>query len=128
MRVRGSNPLLWKQEACIKHKPTLTLKHEDSGGKEMPSQKAFGRHFSSMIDSHGVVAAASLINTKGAEVELGDAYASAARLMEEPRLCYLTWDFHAKMKRMKYEKVELDFILILKFEHGGVPDIAVHVW
>lgn len=108
--VRGSIPLLWKQEACIKYKPAPTLKHVDDGGKTGLSQLAFERHFKALIDTHGPVTAVSLIDTRGAESKLGDAFSHAAELMAEPRLRYVPWDFHTKTKGMKYENVDLDLM------------------
>lgn len=108
--VRGSIPLLWKQEACIRYKPKPTLKYVDDGGKGGLSQQAFERHFSKLIATHGPITAVSLIDTRGAEAKLGDAYAAAADLSEESQLRYVSWDFHAKTKGMKYENVDLDLM------------------
>ncbi len=108
--VRGSIPLLWKQEACIRYKPKPTLKNVDDGGKDGLSQQAFERHFKKLIATHGPITAVSLIDTRGAEAKLGEAYSAAASLSEEPQLRYVSWDFHAKTKGMKYENVELDLM------------------
>lgn len=108
--VRGSIPLLWKQEACIKYKPKPTLKVVDDGGKEGLNQKAFENHVKDLLTSHGPVTAVSLIDTRGSEAKLGEAFGSAVQLMSEAQLRYVPWDFHAKTKGMKYENVELDLM------------------
>lgn len=108
--IRGSIPLLWKQEACIVYKPKPTLKPVDDGGKDGLNQKAFENHVNGLISSHGPVTAVSLIDTRGSEASLGEAFGAAAQLMSESQLRYVPWDFHAKTKGMKYENVELDLM------------------
>lgn len=112
--LRGSIPLLWKQEACIRYKPEPELKIVDAGGKEGLSQAAFERHFGSIIDVHGPVTAVSLIDTKGGEAVLGEAFGQAVEHMGSSKVRYVPWDFHAKTKGMKYENVDLDLIPTLE--------------
>eukprot|EP00178_Gracilaria_changii_P026334 TRINITY_DN80_c0_g1_i1.p1 TRINITY_DN80_c0_g1~~TRINITY_DN80_c0_g1_i1.p1 ORF type:complete len:685 (+),score=78.67 TRINITY_DN80_c0_g1_i1:3274-5328(+) len=110
IQIRGSIPLLWKQEANIKYKPKPTLKEVDSGGKGGLCQMAFEKHFDSLFEQYGPVTAISLIDGKGGEAALSDALKTAVELMQNSKLHFVPWDFHSKTKGMKYEKVDQDLL------------------
>lgn len=110
IQVRGSIPLLWKQEACIKYKPLPVLKEVDAGGKGGLCQSAFEKHFDSLFEQYGPVTAISLIDNKGGEAILYAAMKEAVDLMANPKLHFVPWDFHKKCKGMKYEKVDHDLM------------------
>lgn len=110
VQVRGSIPLLWKQEACIKYKPKPTLKQVDAGGKGGLGQKAFEKHFDALFEQYGPVTAISLIDNRGGEATLHAALRSAVDLMANSKLHFVPWDFHKMCKGMKYEKVDHDLI------------------
>lgn len=130
VQVRGSIPLLWKQEACIKYKPTPTLKEVDGGGKGGLGQIAFEKHFESLFEHYGPVTAISLIDNKGIEATLHAALKEAVDLMSNPKLHFMPWDFHKKCKGMKYEKVDHELMPAIDedlntysyfFTKGGTP-------
>ncbi|KAI0557312.1 SAC domain containing protein [Gracilaria domingensis] len=110
IQIRGSIPLLWKQEANIKYKPKPTLKEVDSGGKGGLCQMAFEKHFDSLFEQYGPVTAISLIDGNGGEGVLSDSLKNAVELMQNSKLHFVPWDFHSKTKGMKYEKVDQDLV------------------
>ncbi|CAN8061702.1 unnamed protein product [Agarophyton chilense] len=110
VQIRGSIPLLWKQEANIKYKPTPTFKAVDSGGKGGLSQMAFEKHFDSLFEQYGPITAISLVDGNGGEYPLFNALKSAVELMQNSKLHFVAWDFHAKTKGMKYEMVDQDLL------------------
>lgn len=110
VQIRGSIPLLWKQEANIKYKPKPTLKEVDAGGKSGLCQQAFEKHFDSLFDHYGSVTAISLIDDGGSEKVLHGAFAEAVKLMANQRLHFVPWDFHKRTNGMKYEKVEHELL------------------
>lgn len=110
VQVRGSIPLLWRQEACIKYKPLPVLKKVDAGGKGGLCQSAFEKHFDSLFEHYGPVTVISLIDNKGVEAILYAAMKEAVDLMANPKLHFVPWDFHKKCKGMKYEKVDHDLL------------------
>lgn len=110
VQVRGSIPLLWQQEACIKYKPAIRLKQMDAGGKEGLSQQAFEKHYESLFQAYGPVTSISLIDNKGGEAVLASALSSAVDLMKDSRLHFVPWDFHTKCKGMKYENVDNELV------------------
>lgn len=113
IQLRGSIPLLWKQEACIKYKPTPILKRVDAGGKGGLCQIAFEKHFDSIFEHYGPVTAISLVDGNGGEGALSSALSSAVELMANPKLHFVSWDFHKKCKGMKYEKVDHELLPII---------------
>lgn len=119
LQVRGSIPLLWKQEACIKYKPTPTLKEVDAGGKRGLCQTAFEKHFERLFATYGPVTAISLIDMRGVEGPLGSALGSAVDLMANAKLHYVPWDFHKKTKGMKYEQVDTDLVPSIEADLGA---------
>lgn len=110
VQLRGSIPLLWKQEACLIYKPVPTLKNIDAGGKAGLCQAAFEKHFDSLFEHYGPVTAISLVDNRGGEAMLYGAYQAAVELMAHPKLHFVPWDFHQRTKGMKYEKVESDLL------------------
>lgn len=110
VQVRGSIPLLWKQEACLVYKPKATLKEVDTGGKNGLCQTAFEKHFDSLFEQYGPVTAISLIDQRGSEKMLCDAFKNAVELMGHSKLHFVAWDFHQRTKGMKYENVDQDLL------------------
>lgn len=110
VQLRGSIPLLWKQEACLVYKPKPELKVVDSGGKTGLCQTAFEKHFDSLFEHHGPVTAISLIDNRGSEGMLSEAYKSAVELMDHPKLHFVPWESHQRTKGMKYDKVESELL------------------
>ncbi|CDF37006.1 unnamed protein product [Chondrus crispus] len=113
IQLRGSIPLLWKQEACIKYKPTPVLKEVDAGGKGGLGQMAFEKHLDSLVDHYGPVTLISLIENKGIESILHSALSNAVDMMANPKLHFVPWDFHKKCKGMKYERVDHELLPII---------------
>jgi phosphatidylinositol 4-phosphatase len=110
VQIRGSIPLLWQQEACIKYKPVIKLKAVDAGGKGGLSQTAFENHFKSLFAAYGPVTAVCLIDTHGSEMVLAEALANAVGHFQDSRLRYIHWDFHTKTKGMDYESIDNDLM------------------
>jgi phosphatidylinositol 4-phosphatase len=118
IQVRGSAPLLWQQEACIKFKPKIALKTVDAGGKCGLSQLSFEKHFASLFEAYGRVTAVCLIDSHGSESVLTNALTSAVDLFQDDYLHYIHWDFHSKTKGMKYDAVDSDLIASIDRDLG----------
>lgn len=110
VQIRGSIPLLWKQEACIRYKPKPELKHVGDEGKGSLCQTAFEKHFDALFEHYGPVTAISLIDNRGSEAMLYGAYQRAVDLMANAKLHFVPWDFHLQTKGMKYEKVDSELL------------------
>lgn len=119
VQIRGSIPLLWKQEACIKYKPTPVIKQVDGGGKAGLCQLAFEKHFDSLFEHYGPVTAISLIENKGCEAILYAALNDAVQMMASHKLHFVSWDFHQKTKGMQYEKVDHELLPSIDSDLGA---------
>ena len=119
VQVRGSIPLLWRQEACIKYKPKPVLKYVDAGGKAGLSQTAFEKHFELLFEHYGPVTAISLIDNRGSEAMLYGALKEAVEMMGSHKLHFVPWDFHSKTKGMKYEKVDQELMPLIDSDLGA---------
>jgi phosphatidylinositol 4-phosphatase len=125
IQIRGSIPLLWQQEACIRFKPKAVLKAVDAGGKGSLSQSAFEKHCAKLFENYGPVTAISLVDGHGSEAAMCAALATAVDLMDDSRLHYLHWDFHAKTKGMKYEAVDDDLLTSIDRDLGAYSYLLV---
>lgn len=114
VQIRASIPLLWEQPAALIYKPAPRLKVvADDGGKSGLSQLAFEKHFDSLFDHYGKVTAVSLIDDKGLEQLLYRHYESAVKLMDNPKLHFVPWDFHARTKGGKYDRIEAELVPLI---------------
>lgn len=125
VQVRGSIPLLWQQEACIRYKPKAVLKTVDAGGKTGLSQGAFEKHYKKLFEVYGPVTAISLIDTHGSEAAICAALSNAVDNFGDPRLHFVHWDFHVKTKGMKYEAVDEDLLAIIDRDLGAYSYMLV---
>jgi phosphatidylinositol 4-phosphatase len=119
VQVRGSIPLLWQQEACIKYTPAMKLKAVDAGGQGGLSQAAFEKHYRSLFELYGPVTSVSLINTHGNEAMLASALQNAADLMADSRLHFVPWDFHLKTKVLGYGNVDNELVPSIDVDLGA---------
>lgn len=102
--IRGSIPIFWRQiDGIARPAPKV-----DPG--LVPSRHAFARHFASLATNYGIVRAISLIDKRGAEASLAQAYdrhfelylASPAMTLPPPSL--LAFDFHAHCAGKEYAR------------------------
>jgi phosphatidylinositol 4-phosphatase len=119
VQARGSIPLLWQQEACIKYKPPMKLKTVDVGGKGGLSQASFEKHYRSLFDLYGPVTAVSLVDMHGNEAMLAAALQNAADLMADSKLHFVSWDFHAKTKTIGYGNIDSDLVPSIDADLGA---------
>jgi len=101
VQIRGSIPLLWSQAPNIKYKPRLNI------APEHESAPAFERHMRHLVQVHGPVVAVSLINQKGAEHKLGQAFQSHVDRLALPQLSYIPFDFHKATGTKSFHNVAI---------------------
>jgi hypothetical protein len=96
VQVRGSIPLMWHQKGkSLKPRPQLV---------HLPlHQRAMRKHFSELHESYGNVLIANLIDGKGMELQLREAFELQAHLMDDARTHYVGFDFHSKVKNNRFE-------------------------
>ncbi len=117
VQTRGSIPLVWSQPVCIRYTPKCSLAEV----KSPQSQVLFQRHMQEQFDKYGSVTAVNLIDTKGDQQVLGEAYKAAADRLSSPALTYVWFDFHKECKGMKYGNLaKLMHSIASNMERSGV--------
>ncbi|KAF2216520.1 hypothetical protein CERZMDRAFT_109393 [Cercospora zeae-maydis SCOH1-5] len=107
LQYRGSMPLFFSQSP-YSFKPTAIM-----FGSESTNQAAFQKHFKNLATRYGDVQAASLIDKRGTELNIGVAYEEAAKKLNEnggidgKPLGFQWFDFHGECKGMRFDKVNL---------------------
>ena len=113
VQVRGSVPVYWSQPG-FKYRPPpqldrgrgsikrrsydwhvtllLALFRGNTGMEE--TREAFRKHFERELENYGHQCIVSLVEQNGKEKIIGDTFLDNIYLLNEPRLTYVTFDFH----------------------------------
>ncbi|KAK5113633.1 hypothetical protein LTR62_003260 [Meristemomyces frigidus] len=129
VQTRGSVPVFWAEVNNIRYVPTLQIRGVEA------AQKATARHFDEQISLYGENYLVNLVNQKGRENRVKEAYEEAVRLLQsspsekrepgretnerfnliEPgnetswydHLHYVYFDFHNETKGLKWHRAQL---------------------
>jgi hypothetical protein len=129
VQTRGSVPVYWAEINTLKYTPKLTIRGVESA---LPAAK---KHFDEQIDLYGENYMVNLVNQKGREKRVKDAYEQIVKLLQsgsevdttagqrssqqtkiiEPsksdsrydRLHYVYFDFHNETKGLKWHRAQL---------------------
>ena len=99
MYPRGSIPLLWEQMVNIRYKPDPNLL---PGRSENTQHIVFSRHCDDQMKRYGSVVAVSLIDQKGPENVLGQAFERHCSRLSNPAFRYVPFDFHKECKGLQW--------------------------
>ena len=83
---------------------------------------AFAKHFATQIEQYGEQVLVNLIDHKPPEDVLEKAYNSLVQQLNDPRLRYEAFDFHAECRKMQYDRLN---ILINRVAHKQ-DEFGVH--
>ncbi|XP_059473122.1 phosphatidylinositol-3-phosphatase SAC1 [Neocloeon triangulifer] len=108
VQTRGSIPLYWSQLPNLKYKPSPRLSQVDNHAE------AFARHFDTQIFHYGRQVLINLIDQRGAEFVLEQAYQEMVTLTSNPNIRYEAFDFHHECRKMRWERLN---ILIDRLAH-----------
>jgi len=100
VQTRGSIPVFWRQTPTLKYKPKLLLH-----GGEIETPPAFRRHFEELKKYYNRVVAINLIDQKGSELLLGNAYEHEAKKYND--LKYVAFDFHHQCRNMRWDRLSI---------------------
>lgn len=67
--------------------------------------EAARKHFDEQVSIYGDVYLANLVNQKGYELPVKQAYERLVAKLDNPRVHYTYYDFHHECKGMKFERV-----------------------
>lgn len=99
VQIRGSIPLFWAEVNTLRYKPDLQI-------MDLPSAPAALRsHLGELVQIYGSQTLVSLVDQKGHEKPMKDAYDRAMATANVPEARYQWFDFHNECKGMRYERI-----------------------
>lgn len=111
VQTRGSVPVYWAEINNLRYKPDLVVMEREETGE------ATALHFRKQVQIYGDNYLVNLVNQKGYEKAVKDAYERAVQRLDNPNVHYTYYDFHHECKGMKFEKV---WNLVEKLEKMGL--------
>ena len=101
VQTRGSVPVYWSEINNLRYKPDLQI-------RESPrTVEDFKRHFEQQIAQYGDQYLVNLVNKKGYEKPVKEAYERAVESAANPRVHYTYFDFHHECKGFRFDRVSL---------------------
>ncbi|CAB4254746.1 similar to Saccharomyces cerevisiae YKL212W SAC1 Phosphatidylinositol phosphate (PtdInsP) phosphatase involved in hydrolysis of PtdIns[4]P [Maudiozyma barnettii] len=111
LQTRGSVPVFWAEINNLKYKPNLVLGEN--------SIEATKKHFDQQTSLYGRNYLVSLVNQKGYELPVKEAYENIVRQLDNPDVLYNYFDFHHECRHMKWHRVKL---LIEQLQDAGLKN------
>lgn len=100
--ISGSIPVFWTQTVNGRYTPPVVIEPDTSR-----SSKAYARHGEYICRRYGAVTAINLIDKKGDQKRLGDAFADIVSTQPDLDIKYFWFDFHKECKKNKYENLSI---------------------
>ncbi|KAL0961793.1 hypothetical protein UPYG_G00331800 [Umbra pygmaea] len=101
VQTRGSMPFFWSQRPNLKYKPRPLISTDTN------HMDGFQRHFDSQVLIYGKQTILNLVNQKGSEKPLEQAFAKMVNGMENGMIKYVAFDFHKECSRMRWERLNI---------------------
>ena len=107
IELRGSIPLLWKQEPSMQLNPKIRPKDDFSENCQV-----FRMHIEELMENYGAVCCVNLIDQKKDQKIIGNYFNNIvqnykdANRDKEKLLSFVWFDFHQECKKMKYENIK----------------------
>jgi hypothetical protein len=73
----------------------------------VPQIESAGKHFDQQVSQYGDVYAINLVNQKGYEKAVKEAFEKAVEQLANPRVHYTYFDFHHECKGLRFDKVSV---------------------
>ncbi|KAK0546479.1 Phosphoinositide phosphatase sac1 [Tilletia horrida] len=99
VQTRGSVPVFWAEVNNLRYKPDLLIMEKPE------TAEATRKHFDEQTRIYGTNYLANLVNQKGYEKPVKEAYEAAMTELENDKVIYTYFDFHHECKGMKFERV-----------------------
>lgn len=103
LQTRGSVPVYWTEINNLKYKPNLVVSSRSS-------VEATAKHFQEQVDLYQDNYLVNLVNQKGYEQPVKNAYESAVQSLPEliaAHVKYIYFDFHHECRKMRWDRVRL---------------------
>lgn len=101
VHTRGSVPVFWAEVNNLRYKPDLLIP------EDARMLTAFEKHITQQVKTYGKNYLVNLVNQKGYEKPVKDAYEDAVKKLDHPLVDYTYFDFHHACKGMKFGRVSL---------------------
>ncbi|XP_046875564.1 phosphatidylinositol-3-phosphatase SAC1-A [Hypomesus transpacificus] len=101
VQTRGSMPFFWSQRPNLKYKPKPLI------SKTTSHLDGFQRHFDSQVLIYGKQTILNLVNQKGSEKPLEQAFAKMVTGMENNMIEYIAFDFHKECSKMRWDRLQI---------------------
>lgn len=113
VQTRGSVPVYWAEINNLRYRPKLKI-----GGNPVHSAKL---HFGQQEKIYGKNFLVNLVNQKGYELPVKDAYEKVVEELDNPNLQYVYFDFHQECSKMRWHRVQnlIDTLLGLGMDQQG---------
>ncbi|XP_036394764.1 phosphatidylinositol-3-phosphatase SAC1-B [Megalops cyprinoides] len=101
VQTRGSIPFFWSQRPNLKYKPKPQI------SKSINHLDGFQRHFDSQLILYGKQVILNLVNQKGSEKPLEQAFAQMVSNLANGMVRYIAFDFHKECSRMRWHRLHV---------------------
>ncbi|XP_028818989.1 phosphatidylinositide phosphatase SAC1-A isoform X3 [Denticeps clupeoides] len=101
VQTRGSMPFFWSQRPNLKYKPKPLISSSTN------HMDGFKRHFESQILIYGKQVILNLVNQKGSEKPLEQAFAKMVDGMDNGMIRYIAFDFHKECSKMRWHRLQI---------------------
>ncbi|KAF5898096.1 phosphatidylinositide phosphatase SAC1-B, partial [Clarias magur] len=114
VQTRGSMPFFWSQRPNLKYKPKPQISNSTN------HLDGFQRHFDSQVIIYGKQVILNLVNQKGSELPLEQAFAKLANNMDNGTIKYIAFDFHKECSKMRWHRLQIlvDAVAEMQDEFG----------
>uniref|UniRef100_A0AAZ3R4M1 SAC domain-containing protein n=1 Tax=Oncorhynchus tshawytscha TaxID=74940 RepID=A0AAZ3R4M1_ONCTS len=114
VQTRGSIPFYWSQRPNLKYKPKPQI------SKTIDHLDGFQRHFDSQIIIYGKQVILNLIDQKGSEKQLEQAFDKMVSSLGNGMVKYIAFDFHKECSRMRWHRLQIlvDMVTEMQDEYG----------
>ncbi|ETW87575.1 hypothetical protein HETIRDRAFT_378661 [Heterobasidion irregulare TC 32-1] len=101
VQIRGSVPVFWAEVNTLRYKPDLQI-------MDLPdSVDATRRHLQEQVSLYGEQTMVNLVDQKGYEKPVKDAYERNVSEANVPGVKYQYFDFHNECKHMRWDRISL---------------------
>lgn len=101
VQTRGSVPVYWAEVNNLRYKPDLQIM--DIG----QTTESLTKHFKEQVETYGDQFLVNLVNQKGYEKPVKEAYERAVESMKNPHVHYTYFDFHHECKGLRFDRVSV---------------------
>lgn len=126
VQTRGSVPIFWAEINNLRYKPDLRIMDLSNTVRSSPLRhylstrhkafmrvfesflqtEALRRHFDHQVSLYGDQYLVNLVNQKGYEKPVKDAYEKGVQALANPKVHYTYFDFHHECKGLRFDRVQ----------------------